>query len=220
MRDIEAISKIARRYNALVIVDNTFATPALQKPLMHGADIAFGSLTKGMNGYGDELGGYVTGPALFMLKDEPGYLFFQKRVNGATLAAISAYNIYKGIITLPERMEKQCDNAEKIVRYLMRHPLIKRVYYPGLGDNRKIAQKQMARFGNMIAFEVHGGYDAVSLGLYFTVFSHSASTTHHCVPEEERVIKGIPESMIRGSMGKESYMDIRRTIGNCLKKAA
>jgi len=235
VRNIKKISGIARAYNALVVVDNTFATPYLQNPLRVGADIVIHSLTKYMNGHGDVLGGSVTGPAAFISGNEPGGLFYARRVYGGVMDPGQAISILRGIVSLPLRMEKHCDNAEKVVELLQNHPLVKEVYYPGLKD-KESAQSQMTRFGGMVAFEVKGdlstttkiinqvanqeiGYIAVSLGLPHTLFDYPAGMTHFFVPPEKRLKKGIHDTLVRISVGLEDSKMIIKTLENIFKYA-
>lgn len=233
IRDIKKISAIAAAYHALVVVDNTFATPYLQNPLRLGADIVVHSLTKYINGHGDVLGGSATGPAAFISANCPGGLFYARRLYGGVMDPGQAVSILKGTVSLPLRMERHCDNAEKVVEFLNGHPAIKKVYYPGL-EQREIAQSQMRRFGGMVAFEMKGdlnitarainqiarqeiGYIAVSLGLPYTLFDHPAGMTHYFVPPEERLKKGIPDTLVRMSVGLEDADKIVETLGNILK---
>ena len=232
IKDIKGISEIAERYNALVVIDNTFATPYLQNPLRHGADIIIHSLTKYINGHGDVLGGSVTGPSDFIGANHPGGLFYTRRVYGGVMDPGQAVTILRGTVTLPIRMEKHCDNAEYVVEFLRHHPAIKKVYYPGL-EERSIAKTQMKRFGGMVAFEMKGdfkdtaramdliadqevGYIAVSLGLPHTLFDHPAGMTHFFVPQEKRQEKGISDTLVRLSVGLEDPERIILTLKNIL----
>ncbi|MBI4404795.1 MAG: aminotransferase class I/II-fold pyridoxal phosphate-dependent enzyme [Deltaproteobacteria bacterium] len=233
VRNVKAIAEIAAKYHALVVIDNTFATPCLQNPLRLGADIVIHSLTKYINGHGDVLGGSVTGPAGFMARNESGGLAYIRRLYGGVMDPGQAVSILRGIVSLPLRMEKHCDNAEKVIELLTKHPSIKNVFYPGLGSAREIASGQMRRFGGMVAFELHGdlsvtakalnqvvhqevGYIAVSLGLPYTVFEHPAGMTHFFVPEKERQRKGISDTLVRMSVGLEDSKEIIKTLKNIL----
>lgn len=231
IRDIKAISEIAKKYRALVVVDNTFATPCLQNPLRHGADIVVHSLTKFANGHGDVLGGSVTGPATFISGNCPGGLFYARRIYGGVMDPGAVASILKGITTLSLRMERHCDNAEKVVEFLNGHPKVKTLHYPGLAQ-RGIAAKQMRRYGGMVAFEYAGsmaeaeeamnkitsqevGYLAVSLGLPPTLIDFPAAMTHFFVLPEERLKKGITDTLIRVSVGLENpgkIIDMFRNI--------
>jgi len=232
VRDIKEISSIASRYNALVVIDNTFATPYLQNPLRLGADVVVHSLTKYMNGHGDVLGGSSTGPSEFVNLNKPGGLFYARRVYGGVMDPGQALSILRGIVSLPLRMERHCDNAEKVVEFLNDHPSVKRVYYPGLQD-KEIAKKQMRRPGGMVAFETIGdintttellnrvtneeiGYIAVSLGLPHTLYDYPAGMTHFFVPPEERKRKGIKDTLVRISVGLEDGKKIIQSLKNIL----
>ena len=235
VRDISAISKIAAKYHALVVVDNTFATPYLQNPLRLGADIVINSLTKYINGHGDVLGGSATGPAAFISGGGPGGLSYARRILGGVMDPAQAISILRGIISLSMRMEKHCDSAERVAEFLTHHPAVREVYYPGL-QGREIAERQMRRFGGMVAFEIEGdmeatarvidaivdeeiGYIAVSLGLPYTLLEHPAGMTHYFVPTEERLKKGISDTLLRMSVGLEDSEEIIETLGNILEKA-
>ncbi len=231
--DIKTISEIANSHGALVIVDNTFATPCLQNPLRLGADIVVHSLTKYINGHGDVLGGSVTAPKAF-IDDEYG-LSFTRRLYGGVMDPGQALSILRGIVTLPLRIEKHCDNAEKVVEFLKGHRAIKKVYYPGL-EEKSIAEKQMRRFGGMVAFELNCqfekaervinevvnqevGYIAVSLGLPYTLFDYPAGMTHFFVPPQKRKEKGITDTLVRISVGLEESSKILSTLDMILKYA-
>lgn len=236
VRDIKAISEIAARHHCVVVIDNTFATPCLQNPLRLGADIVVHSLTKYINGHGDVLGGSATGPAAFIGSGDPGGLAYARRLYGGVMDPQQAVSILRGIVTLPLRIEEHCNNAERVVEFLTGQPAIKSVYYPGLGAARAIAEKQMRRFGGMVAFEIKGslndttrvinqvvhqevGYIAVSLGLSYTLFEHPAGMTHYFVPPEERVRKGIYDTLVRMSVGLEVPDEIIKTLNNVLHYA-
>lgn len=235
IKDIGAIAEIADRHNALVIVDNTFATPCLQNPLRLGADIVVHSLTKYINGHGDALGGSVTGPAQFIDGNDSGGLFYARRLYGGVMDPAQALGILRGIVSLPLRMEKHCDNAERVVSFLKTHPKVESVYFPGL-ETGNIAERQMRRFGGMVAFEIDAnleqtakainqvveqeiGYIAVSLGLPYTLYDHPAGMTHYFVEPEQRVKKGITDTLIRLSIGLEDPERIINSIGNILEHA-
>ena len=190
--DIEALAKIAHTNpNTLVIVDNTFATPYMQKPLTLGADVVVHSVTKYINGHGDVIAGLViTNKAL---ADQIRFVGL-KDMTGAVLGPQDAYYIIRGMKTFEIRMERHCKNARKVVEFLNNHPKIERVYYPGLETHPgyEIAKKQMKDFGAMISFELKGGFEAgktllnslklcslaVSLGDTETLIQHPASMTH------------------------------------------
>ena len=230
VRDIEGISRIARDYNALVIVDNTFATPYLQNPLKLGADIVVHSLTKYINGHGDCMGGSATGPSQFISCPGIGGLLRSRGNFGGVLSPDEAYNIQSGIQTISERMERHCDNAEQVVDYLSKlKDSVKEVYYPGSQKNKAIANKQMHRYGAMVSFELVGdmenasrfidavahsqvGYNKVSLGMPQTGFTHPAGTTHLAIDQQKRLDKGITPNLIRMSVGREPIRRIIETL--------
>ena len=220
--DIEALAKLAHTNpNTLVIVDNTFATPYMQKPLTLGADVVVHSVTKYINGHGDVIAGLViTNKAL---ADQIRFVGL-KDMTGAVLGPQDAYYIIRGMKTFEIRMERHCKNARKVVEFLNNHPKIERVYYPGLETHPgyEIAKKQMKDFGAMISFELKGGFEAgktllnslklcslaVSLGDTETLIQHPASMTHSPYTKEEREAAGITDGLVRLSVGLENVEDI------------
>lgn len=220
--DIEALAKIAHTNpNTLVIVDNTFATPYMQKPLTLGADVVVHSVTKYINGHGDVIAGLViTNKAL---ADQIRFVGL-KDMTGAVLGPQDAYYIIRGMKTFEIRMERHCKNARKVVEFLNNHPKIEKVYYPGLETHPgyEIAKKQMKDFGAMISFELKGGFEAgktllnslklcslaVSLGDTETLIQHPASMTHSPYTKEEREAAGITDGLVRLSVGLENVEDI------------
>ena len=230
--DIEALAKIAHTNpNTLVIVDNTFATPYMQKPLTLGADIVVHSVTKYINGHGDVIAGLViTNKAL---ADQIRFVGL-KDMTGAVLGPQDAYYIIRGMKTFEIRMERHCKNARKVVEFLNNHPKIERVYYPGLETHPgyKIAKKQMKDFGAMISFELKGGFEAgktllnslklcslaVSLGDTETLIQHPASMTHSPYTKEEREAAGITDGLVRLSVGLENVEDIIADLEHGLEK--
>lgn len=224
--DIEAISKIAHeKEDCLVIVDNTFSTPYLQKPLELGADIVVHSATKYLNGHGDLTAGFVCGSKEYI---NDVRLFGVKDMTGACLGAFEAYLIIRGLKTLEIRMERHCENALKVAKFLEEHPVVEKVYYPGLKSfsQYELAKKQMRLPGAMISFEIKGGIDegkkvmdnvklcnlAVSLGDAETLIQHPASMTHSPYTDEEREASGISNGLIRLSIGLETSEDIIRDL--------
>ena len=230
--DIEALAKIAHTNpNTLVIVDNTFATPYMQKPLTLGADIVVHSVTKYINGHGDVIAGLViTNKAL---ADQIRFIGL-KDMTGAVLGPQDAYYIIRGMKTFEIRMERHCKNARKVVEFLNNHPKIERVYYPGLETHPgyEIAKKQMKDFGAMISFELKGGFEAgktllnslklcslaVSLGDTETLIQHPASMTHSPYTKEEREAAGITDGLVRLSVGLENVEDIIADLEQGLEK--
>ena len=220
--DIEALAKLAHTNpNTLVIVDNTFATPYMQKPLTLGADVVVHSVTKYINGHGDVIAGLViTNKAL---ADQIRFVGL-KDMTGAVLGPQDAYYIIRGMKTFEIRMERHCKNARKVVEFLNNHPKIERVYYPGLETHPgyEIAKKQMKDFGAMISFELKGGFEAgktllnslklcslaVSLGDTETLIQHPASMTHSPYTKDEREAAGITDGLVRLSVGLENVEDI------------
>ncbi len=230
--DIEALAKLAHtNSNTLVIVDNTFATPYMQKPLTLGADIVVHSVTKYINGHGDVIAGLViTNKAL---ADQIRFVGL-KDMTGAVLGPQDAYYIIRGMKTFEIRMEKHCKNARRVVEFLNNHPKIEKVYYPGLETHPgyEIAKKQMKDFGAMISFELKGGFEAgktllnslklcslaVSLGDTETLIQHPASMTHSPYTKDEREAAGITDGLVRLSVGLENVEDIIADLEQGLEK--
>ncbi|WP_338965690.1 methionine gamma-lyase [Fusobacterium vincentii] len=230
--DLEALSTIAHTNpNTLVIVDNTFATPYMQKPLKLGADIVVHSVTKYINGHGDVIAGLVVTNK--ELADQIRFVGL-KDMTGAVLGPQDAYYIIRGMKTFEIRMERHCANAKKVVEFLNKHPKIEKVYYPGLETHPgyEIAKKQMKDFGAMISFELKGGFEAgktllnnlklcslaVSLGDTETLIQHPASMTHSPYTKEEREAAGITDGLVRLSVGLENVEDIIADLEQGLEK--
>ena len=230
--DLEALSKLAHTNpNTLVIVDNPFATPYMQKPLKLGADIVVHSVTKYINGHGDVIAGLVITNK--ELADQIRFVGL-KDMTGAVLGPQDAYYIIRGMKTFEIRMERHCKNAKKVVEFLNKHPKIERVYYPGLETHpgHEIAKKQMKDFGAMISFELKGGFEAgktllnnlklcslaVSLGDTETLIQHPASMTHSPYTKEEREAAGITDGLVRLSVGLENVEDIIADLEQGLEK--
>jgi len=221
--DIKAVADIAHAYNPAiqVVVDNTFATPALQLPHALGCDVVVHSATKYLNGHGDVIAGFACGTVELMTQVR---LVGLKDMTGAVLGPFESYLILRGLKTLDIRMERHCANALGLVEYLKNHPKVEKLYFPGLADhpNHEIAKKQMSAFGAMIAFEVKGGRPAgaklldnmqmcvlaVSLGDAETLVEHPASMTHSTYDSESLKEAGIPEGLVRISVGLENIEDI------------
>ena len=230
--DLEALSKLAHTNpNTLVIVDNTFATPYMQKPLKLGADIVVHSVTKYINGHGDVIAGLVITNK--ELADQIRFVGL-KDMTGAVLGPQDAYYIIRGMKTFEIRMERHCKNAKKVVEFLNKHPKIERVYYPGLETHpgHEIAKKQMNDFGATISFDLKGGFEAgktllnnlklcslaVSLGDTETLIQHPASMTHSPYTKEEREAAGITDGLVRLSVGLENVEDIIADLEQGLEK--
>ena len=230
--DLEGVCKVAHTNpNTLVIVDNTFATPYMQKPLKLGVDIVVHSATKYLNGHGDVIAGLVVTKQ--ELADQIRFVGL-KDMTGAVLGPQDAYYIIRGMKTFEIRMERHCKNARKVVEFLNNHPKIERVYYPGLETHPgyEIAKKQMKDFGAMISFELKGGFEAgktllnslklcslaVSLGDTETLIQHPASMTHSPYTKEEREAAGITDGLVRLSVGLENVEDIIADLEQGLEK--
>ncbi|WFA08610.1 methionine gamma-lyase [Tissierella sp. Yu-01] len=220
--DIEAISKIAHEVEGcIVVVDNTYCTPYIQRPLDLGADVVVHSATKYLNGHGDVIAGFAVGKQDFI---DQVRLVGIKDMTGASLSPFDAYLINRGMKTLDLRLDKHCANAQKVAEFLETHPAIESIYYPGLKSfpQYELAKKQMKLPGAMIAFELRGGLEAgiklmnsvelctlaVSLGDTETLIQHPASMTHSPYTPEERAEAGISEGLVRLSVGLEDSDDI------------
>ncbi len=221
--DIKEVARIAHDYNSdiQVIVDNTFATPYLQKPLDLGADIVVHSVTKYLNGHGDVIAGVVVGKADFISEC---MMCGIKDMTGAVMSPFNAFLITRGLKTLDIRMERHCANAMKIARFLHDHPAVEKVYYPGLEDfeGYEIAKKQMKLPGAMMSIELKGGRErvgaalnklklatiAVSLGNCETLVEHPATMTHFPYSAEELKEAGISEGLVRINVGLEDPDDV------------
>ncbi|WP_338971745.1 methionine gamma-lyase [Fusobacterium nucleatum] len=230
--DLEALAKLAHTNpNTLVIVDNTFATPYMQKPLKLGADIVVHSVTKYINGHGDVIAGLVITNK--ELADQIRFVGL-KDMTGAVIGPQEAYYIIRGMKTFEIRMERHCKNARAVADFLNKHPKIEKVYYPGLETHPgyEIAKKQMKDFGAMISFELKGGFEAgkallnnlslcslaVSLGDTETLIQHPASMTHSPYTKEEREAAGITDGLVRLSVGLENIEDIIADLEQGLAK--
>lgn len=230
--DLEELAKIAHTNpNTLVIVDNTFATPFLQKPLSLGVDIVLHSATKYLNGHGDVIAGLVVTNQ--ELADQIR-LVGLKDMTGAVIGPQEAYYIIRGLKTFEVRMERHCKNAEKIVEFLKTQDKVEKIYYPGLKEHEghEIAKKQMKAFGGMISFELKGGVEAgkkllnslelcslaVSLGDTETLIQHPASMTHSPYTREERLKAHITDGLVRLSVGLENVEDIIEDLKNGFSK--
>lgn len=221
LSDIAEISKIAHEKECFVVVDNTYCTPYLQRPIDLGADVVVHSATKYLNGHGDVIAGFAAGKKDII---DTVRLFGIKDMTGSVLSPFDAYLINRGMKTLEVRMERHCLNAQRIAKFLESHPAIEWIRYPGLKSfpQYELAKKQMLLPGAMIAFEVKGGLEAgrklmnslelcslaVSLGDTETLIQHPASMTHSPYTPEERALSGISEGLVRLSVGLEHVDDI------------
>lgn len=230
--DIEEVSKFAHSKNAKVVVDNTFMSPALQKPLRLGADVVVHSLTKFLNGHADVVGGII------VVKDEALYPEFKKTLNqiGGVIDPFNAFLVHRGLKTLSLRMERHTENAAVIADYLESHQAVKWVKYPGLKSHPQyeVGKKQHKMDGGMISFELKGGIEAgekvmnnvkfcqlaVSLGGVETLIQHPASMTHFSMGKEVREAAGITDGLVRLSVGIENVNDIIADLEGALEKIA
>ncbi len=228
--DIHAMAEIAHNNNAVLVVDNTFMSPALQKPFEFGADVVLHSLTKFLNGHADVVGGIV------IVKDDQAYKSFRKVLNqiGGVIDPFNSFLVHRGIKTLALRMKKHCENAIIVAEYLEKHSQIKSVSYPGLKSHPQfeIGQKQHKGPGGMITFELEGGFEAgqvlmnsvklcqlaVSLGGVESLIQHPASMTHYSMGKEARLAGGITEGLVRLSVGIENVNDIIADLEKGLEK--
>jgi len=219
--DIKAISNIAKRNNILLAVDNTFATPYLQRPLDLGADIVMHSATKYLGGHSD----VVMGALVVKDKELADKLYFIQNASGAICGPQDSFLVLRGIKTLHVRMQRHCENGKAVAEYLASHPKIENVYWPGFEThpNHDIAKSQMDDFGGMLSFTTKGNdYDASvkivenlkiftlaeSLGGVESLSGHPASMTHASIPKEEREKTGVVDSLIRLSVGIEDIDDL------------
>ena len=229
--DIECLSKIARDHDLIFVVDNTFATPYLQKPLDLGADIVMHSLTKYMGGHSDVVMGAVVCKNHLLAEK----LYFIQNSCGAVPGPMDSFLILRGIKTLHLRMQRHCENGKIIAHFLKEHPKVNDVYWPGFEShpNHKIAKKQMNDFGGMVSFNLKGNKleDAIkvvsnthyfalaeSLGGVESLCGHPASMTHAAIPKEERKKTGVVDSLIRLSVGIEDISDLIEDLKQALEK--
>jgi len=227
--DISALAELGRTRNIPTMIDNTFASPALQQPLKMGVTVVVHSATKYLCGHGDAMGGAAIGR-----KEYISHLVHDIiRDFGGVISPFNAWLILRGTHTLHLRMPAHCANAEKVAAFLHQHPRVERVNYPGLPQHpgRDVAKKQMKAFGAMISFEVKGGYDAgkkvmdgvkifaraASLGDTRSLIVHSASTSHRAVPRDQRLAIGISDGLVRLSVGVEAAEDLIEDLDQALK---
>jgi methionine-gamma-lyase len=229
--DIAAVAAAAHRVAATVIVDNTFCSPVLQRPLEFGADLVVHSATKFLGGHGDLLGGIVVGPAEIIGRIRGIGL---RWLTGATLSPLNAYLILRGIKTLELRMERHSQSALRVAEFLSAHRAVESVSYPWLPGfpDGEVARRQMSNGGGLIAFELRGGLSAglalmnrlrlitraVSLGDAETLIQHPASMTHSTYSPEERAAHGITEGLVRLSVGLETIEDVLEDLIQALDR--
>ncbi|HJP07632.1 MAG: methionine gamma-lyase [Acidiferrobacteraceae bacterium] len=231
--DIDQICRLAHAHNARVIVDNTYGTPYLQRPLERGADFVVHSMTKYLSGHGDLIAGAIIGSADDMLNVRTVGL---KDMTGAVLSAFDSFLLLRGIKTLELRMTRHCESALALARQIESYPGVESVLYPGLASHPQyaLACEQMSAFGGMIALELSGGYEAgvrfmdavqlaqraVSLGDAETLVQHPASMTHNNYTDEEREAHGISLGLARISVGLENIEDLSADILQALDQAS
>ena len=228
--DIEAITKIAKQFDCIVTVDNTFATPYLQQPFKYGVDFVMHSTTKFLNGHGTAIGGVLLGKNVEQMNTNVWKWYV---LLGGNASAFDAFLLSNGMKTLELRMERHCENAMKVATFLEQHTAIKKVNYTGLKTHPDyaICLKQMKHPGAVMSFELKDGLiagkkfidnlqmctRAVSLGTVDTLVSHPASMTHYSVPKEERLKYGITDGLIRMSVGIENCNDILNDLDQAFK---
>jgi cystathionine beta-lyase len=229
LADIQEIAKITKQHKILFAVDNTFATPYLQKPLDLGADIVMHSATKYLGGHSDVIAG-----ALIIKDEELGnQLHFQQFATGGTLGPMDSFLVLRGIKTLHLRVQRHCENGAKVADFLNNHPKIKTVFYPGLPSHpfHEIAKKQMSGFGGMVSFTFVSGKKedsihfleklkvftlAESLGGVESLANHPALMTHASIPEDKRKEIGISDDLVRLSVGIEDIEDLIEDLTQAL----
>ncbi|NMD69262.1 methionine gamma-lyase [Bacillus sp. DNRA2] len=228
--DLELVARVAKQKRIPIIVDNTFCSPYLQTPLTLGCDIVIHSATKYICGHGDVIAGLVVGKKSFIDKVSRTT---QKDVGG-TMSPFDAWLLLRGLKTLPVRLDRHCENAAKLFKFLREHPKIAAVYYPGdiKHPDYHIMRKQMKQAGGLISFCLKGTKQtaqyfmnqlkliklAVSLGDAETLIQHPATMTHAVVPKQEREKMGISDSLLRLSVGLEASEDIQEDLAQALAK--
>ncbi|MBM4207607.1 MAG: O-succinylhomoserine sulfhydrylase [Gammaproteobacteria bacterium] len=222
--DIELLATIAHKHGCLLVVDNCFCTPVLQKPFALGADIVIHSATKYIDGHGRCVGGAVIASEAIIETSIYPYL----RTGGATMSPFNAWVFLSGLETLAIRMQAHCDRAFALAKWLAQQPGVDKVHYPGLADHpqHELAKRQQSHFGGIVSFEVKGGKEAAwrlidatemisitaNLGDVKTTITHPATTTHGRLTAEVRELAGIKDSLVRISVGLEHLDDIKRDL--------
>jgi cystathionine beta-lyase/cystathionine gamma-synthase len=228
--DLELVSSFAKKHNLISVCDNTFASCYLQNPIKFGFDIVMHSSTKYINGHSDVIGGLVVVGENSELAEK---LAFLQNSIGAVPSPFDCYLTFRGMKTLALRMQRHCDNAEKIVEYLLGQNKVNKVFYPGCKNhpNHEVAAKQMRRFGGMISFEVKANIEqskvflskfklaklAESLGGLKTLIEHPALMTHATIPAAQRQALGISDGLIRLSVGAEDASDLIDEMAEAFK---
>ena len=226
--DIRALADLAHAHGCLLVVDNCFCTPALQKPLTLGADIVVHSATKYIDGQGRCVGGAVVANQNIIEKAIYPYL----RTGGATMSPFNAWVFLSGLETLAVRMQAHCDKAAELARWLEQQPNVEKVYHPSLSSHpqHELAKRQQSHFGGVLSFEVKGGKDAAwrlidatkmlsitaNLGDVKTTITHPATTTHGRLTPEAREKAGIKDGLVRISVGLEAIEDIKTDLARSL----
>jgi methionine-gamma-lyase len=226
--DIAALAGVARAHGITSMIDNTFASPALQQPLKLGITVVVHSATKYLCGHGDAMGGAAVGPKDYIEHLNRDIL----RDFGGVMSPFTAWLMLRGIRTLHLRMPAHCSNAQKVAEFLAQHPRVERVNYPGLASHpgHDLAKRQMQGFGAVMSFEVTGGYEggkqvmdgvkiflrAASLGDTRSLIVHPASTSHRAVPPEQRQAIGITDGLVRLSVGVEAAEDLIQDLDQAL----
>jgi len=229
LTDLKAAADLAHRHDVRLVVDNTFASPYVQRPMEFGADLVMHSTTKYLNGHSDSIGGVVVATR----DDDIEWLKFVQNAEGAILGPFDSWLVLRGTKTLPLRMQQHNANGLALAQYLNAHPKVKHVYYPGLPSHPQyeLAKKQMRGFGGMLAFEL-GSLEAArtvlnsvrlhalaeSLGGVETLISHPATMTHASVPADRRAALGITEGLVRISAGVEDIDDLKEDLAQALEK--
>lgn len=230
--DLSMLSVLAKANDCLLIVDNCFCTPVLQRPLEQGADIVIHSATKFIDGQGRGIGGAVVGSAELIEEPVRGFM----RTAGPTMSAFNAWMFLKGLETLPVRMRAHCESAKELAIWLTNHPAVEAVFYPGLKSHPQfeLAQRQQSAGGGLVSFKVKGNKDdawsvidntsmlsiTANLGDVKTSITHPATTTHSRVEPEARLQAGITDNLVRVSVGLESIEDIKQDLARGLDKLA
>jgi cystathionine gamma-lyase len=227
--DLRAVSAIAKKHGLLMVVDNTFASPALQRPLEHGADLVMHSATKYLNGHSDMVGGMVVVGDNAELGEQ---LAFLQNSVGAVQGPFDSFLALRGAKTLHLRMKAHCENAMALATFLESHPAVQDVIYPGLASHpdHDLAKRQMDGFGGMLSIRLKGGFEAAkrfcertelftlaeSLGGVESLVNHPAVMTHASIPAERRAELGITDNLVRLSVGVEAFADLQADLDRAL----
>ena len=227
--DLRAVSDLAHRFDARVVVDNTFMSPYFQRPLELGADLVLHSTTKYLNGHSDSIGGVVIGAS----EEDVEHLGFVQNAAGAILSPFDSWLLLRSTKTLALRMERHDKNARALSAFLSKHPKVQKLYYPGLPDHpgHGVAKKQMSGFGGMLSFDT-GSLEAArrvlegarvfslaeSLGGVESLISHPATMTHASIPVEDRLRFGVTEGLVRLSVGIEDVEDLEADLQQALDR--